>query len=305
MPITGVYETYEGLAHFETFDDYLRHWIRPNLLKDLETVFEGAKGHWNAQKNPPGSPGRGDFVMATALLSIFDHFGAFLARPKIDWIMPAENIARLARRLAPSLADIYAILAKMGRNALTHGAWPQTAIVVDAKDKASGLTEPWAFGLSFNANDDPKRHDTFHWKPYVLRPGVDPPERVPAKTIKLVLNVHNLRALMVRAIDEGVLFEGVTKLQFERVRKIARLMGDTREASEAELKKCAKPGHWDKARVKKVSRYWLCKEGTLQRQIENLIAEAKRLRVPWSKEDEKTPRDYGGHKGPSDANPPQ
>src|SRR5437762_799858 len=100
--LQGIREQYEGLRDFPDFADYLENRVKPNLLEDLDTVFEGAKLSW-AQKvarEPNRQNGRGDFVMATALLAVFDHIGSFITQRWEDPVTPPENIARVARQLA-------------------------------------------------------------------------------------------------------------------------------------------------------------------------------------------------------------
>ena len=300
-PQTGVHEVYEGLRDFKNFEDYLAKWIRPHILTSLDTLFEGAKARWYQKERQAGSAGRGDFRMATVLLSVFDHFGAFLAKPWVGWLTPAENIARVAARIRPSLSDTYAILANMGRNALVHGAWPQTAVVTDVPDEQSGGA-PWGFGLSFSASNHPERHDTFHVRPY--RPsGIELSLSLPKRTIKLVWNVHRLRLMLVDAVESGILFAGVDPQTFERVRLLSQLVGDTRETADAEITSLKKPGHnirdptRRKRHLKRVGQNALCKKDTMFRQIAALLAEANRLNVPLAGPDDKILRDYKGLTG--------
>jgi len=271
-------------------------WVKPNILKDLETVFEGAREQWKREQHEPGAAGRGDFILASGLLPLLDHFGSLLAEPKWGWITPPENIARACLRLGPDLADIFAVFANLARNALLHGAWPQTACIVDVPVPGGGI-KTWAFGVSFNANADSRRHDTFHNKAYRLAPNLPPPEKVPERTLKLVLNVHNLRSRLVEAVESGTLFRGVRQFAFDRVRKISELSGDTNKDRRDKLLGLAKPGRYDPKRLAKVRRRMLCKENSVNDQIAMLFAEAERLGALRSAEDEKIRRDHKGYGG--------
>lgn len=291
----GVHEEYEGIRDFRRFDDYLHGWIKPNILKDLETVFEGARSRWDNESHKPGAPGRGDFVLASGLLPIFDHFGALIAKPVIEWIISSENIARVARRLTPDLHDIYAVFANLGRNAIIHGAWPQTGLITNLERAVTRRVETWAFGLSFNANSNPERHNTLHNKGYKPAPNLPAPEPLPQKTLKLVLNVHNLRRRLADAIEKEEMFSDVTQAAFDRVRQISELSGDNRSETESQRNELAKPRQSNERMRQKVHQAKLCKQNTLEKQIALLFAEAERLGALDSEADVKITRDFKGY----------
>jgi hypothetical protein len=294
--VKGVYEPFEGIRDFRTLDEYVAKWVTVNTLNDLETVFEGAKERWSSAKHEPGAAGRGDFVLASGLLPLFDHFGALLAHPTLGRITPTENIARVCRRLGPELNSVRSVFANLARNALTHGAWPQTACIVDVPIPGAG-EQTWAFGISFNANADPQRHDTFHNKAYTLPPNLPPPRRIPAKTLKLVLNVHNLRSLLVEAIENGTLFRGASPQTFDRVRLISELSGDFDENSQYELKRLTKLVDAVPKRMAAINRCQLCTASSAANEVERLFAEASRLGALDSPLDEKVKRHHRQREG--------
>jgi hypothetical protein len=279
--VKGIYEPWEGLRDFQTFEEYFTKWVMPNLLGDLETVLEGARQWWELRKQPPGAPGRGDFFLATVLMSVFDHLGAFLVESDAHWITAAENIARISRNL-DSTFDVYCVLANLGRNALIHGAWPQTSIPMPA---SAASVERWAFGLSFNANSDRARHDTLHTKLEVNGANA---------VLKLVLNVHNLRRELLDWIESGLLLRNVTARAFERVRAGATIMGDPRKVEE--LNDTYTPG-W-RRRIDRRARPKVFAPKDFARQIENLLIEAKEIGAWRSNTDYKRRRTHRGHRAP-------
>jgi len=203
----------QGLWDFVGFASYLHEWIRPNLLKDLETVFEGACNEWK-QDNMPNN-GRGDFVLAIALFAVFDHLGAFLAEDEDASLMTRDNISRVAVQL-PSTRDVDLIVSHFGRNALVHGAWPQTVMLMEG--------EKWAFGLNVSADPRPfnedgePTHNYLYWRKYPM-PWFDCKTRL-MDILKLRLNVRNLRHELgefVTSINPDMVQPAV----FQRIRKIA------------------------------------------------------------------------------------
>ena len=200
----------QGLRTFDGMGDYLDRWVRPNLLEDLDTVFEGAKRRWEEKGRP--ADGRGDFLLATLLFGTFDHLGAFLAADECRSLATRENIARLACRL-PSTADVYAIIAQLGRNALVHGAWPQTALRMDRGGS-------WAFGLSITANPDPTDHDYLYTRRYSLS-AAGASDSTPSTVLKLLLNVHALHRELRELVLEQSTFAAVIPAVFESIQRSA------------------------------------------------------------------------------------
>jgi len=198
----------QGLWSFSKFSDYLSDWIIPNMLKDLETVFEGGCERWVSQGMPKN--GRGDFVLATALFALFDHLGAFLAESIDSSLHTRENISRTAKRLQ-SLKGIDLIVAHFGRNALVHGAWPQTTVLMDR--------ETWAFGLNIFAHPDESTHRALYKREYPFPTDSGSSQEV--KILKLRLNVRYLRRELEECIKNSTAFSDVDDALFERIQKIA------------------------------------------------------------------------------------
>jgi hypothetical protein len=194
----------QGLWTFASFERYLDDWIRPVLIADLNTVFEGARERWEEQGQPAN--GRGDFVLAAALFSAFDHLGQFLAASVDDSLGATANIRRVAGVL-PSTATANDIVAQFGRHALVHTGWPQTSVVMD--------DGRWAFGLNISAdprdqNEHGERtHDLLYMRRYAL-PGTN----VETPTLKYRLNVRVLLAELTAAVGRFECLDAV----FVRVR---------------------------------------------------------------------------------------
>lgn len=274
--VKGIHEPYQGLVDFTNIESYFEGWIKPNILGDLDTVFVGARQKWENRNPNAGEPGRGDFFMAVSLFAALEHLGAFMAEESAP-ITTAENIARVAKRLQ-STWDVYAILANMGRNALAHGAWPQTAIAMPVEG-----AKAWAFGLSFNANSNPMRHDTLHvstvklsklWVPDGYegspspKPFVTPEQEIPL--LKLVLNVQMLRWELLEFIDSGEYLRIVGGLlgTFDRVKKISTMNGIPGKEAHKARSALESP-------EKKMKR--LCAPETVEEQINELREEFRRI----------------------------
>jgi hypothetical protein len=199
---------YQGIWSFPDFSAYLNQWIVPNMLKDLETVFEGALERWKNEGEPEN--GRGDFILATSLFALFDHLGAFLAETKEHSLHTKENIARVAG-LLQSIKDVNLIVAHLGRHALVHGAWPQTMVLMDK--------ETWAFGLNIFAHPDESTHMALYKREYPF------PEKSGSarqfKILKLRLNIRFLRRELEECVKNCQEFANVPLEVFERVQKIA------------------------------------------------------------------------------------
>jgi hypothetical protein len=199
---------YQGLWSFADFPAYLNSWLIPNVLKDLETVFEGACKKWKEDGEPEN--GRGDFVLAISLFALFDHLGAFLAPDENASLQTRENIVRMAH-LLPTTRDVDLIVAHFGRNALVHGAWPQTAVLMDGGS--------WAFGLNISADPDESNHGRRYKRRYSLPCKVRPAPQL--DILRLRLNIRVLR----RELQECFLLNGalgnVKQEVFERLQDLA------------------------------------------------------------------------------------
>lgn len=206
---------FQGLRSFSSFDEYREKWILPSMLNDLDTVFIGARER--AEHKKRAREGGGNFILATALMTLLDHFGAFLAkwdpapykRGSLDQI---ENIARVAK-LMPSTSDVYAIVANLGRNALVHAAWPQTAME---------MTGAWAFGYTIGA-DVESEHEMLYvpWHPL----GPKWREGPPVQVLKLAHNVHVLYRELVNELRTNEKFRKVDIKAFERVQDYSLIAG--------------------------------------------------------------------------------
>ncbi len=247
---------HQGVRSFPSFEQYLEGWIKRNLLADLETVFVGAKERWISTGRSEN--GRGDFLLATLLFSVFDHLGTFIARPG-DKLVNHENIARVAKHL-DSTKDVYAIVSNLGRNALVHGAWPQTAVPRD------GCT--WGFGININGDIDERQHNLLYVKLYPIGwPGGQLRE-VPV--LKLRLNVHVMRKELIEWLHHDL---RVSRKAFDRARNLAMLQGipepgKPRERTDAKYTWPAPGERWNDP---------LCDIQKMGRQIQRLRREAEDL----------------------------
>lgn len=246
MPQHGLFP--QGLRSFRDFADYRDNWIRTNLLPDLRTIFRGARADWESQGRPEN--GRGDFLLATALMSAFDHLGVFLAGPD-DSLENYENIARVAQRLT-SIGDIYAIVANLGRNALAHGVWPQTGMPV----------HDWAFGLNINAMPDDTEHNRLYVRTnYSLEPDEGTEGGQKAKILKLRLNVHFLRKELAAFINGEPGFPEVPAPVWARAQRISRRIGIPEHST------------WLKKQRYRAPK--LCLDGRIYEEIDQLHREAE------------------------------
>jgi len=202
----------QGIWSFNDFDDYRENWIKSNVLTGLETVFEGARMEW--MRHPGQIHGRGDFVMGTALFAAFDHIGHFLAPTPDHSFRSFDNISRVAFCL-PSLRDVYLIIGNLGRNALVHGGWPQSAFRLP--------NENWAFGFLVSANISliEPDHDTLYTRQYPLELGGQP-----VLILKLIDNVHVLRSELSKWVHTGSALHNVNPDVFTYVQKLSTLSGD-------------------------------------------------------------------------------
>ena len=198
---------YQGIWDFPDFQSYLSEWIIPYMLRDLETVFQGARDRWEQLDRPDA--GRGDFVLSTALFAIFDHLGSFMGHFS-DSLSTRENISRCARKLE-STRDVDLILGQFGRNALVHRAWPQTIAVMD--------NWSWAFGLNVTGNPDESDHLRLYWRQYEL-PSENGSVRE-IRVLKLRMNVGILRRELEQLITEEGFAISIQPDVFRRVREIA------------------------------------------------------------------------------------
>jgi hypothetical protein len=201
---------FQGVRSFDSYEDYLRLWIKLNMLPDLETVFKGSLKFWEDNQRP--SEGRGDFVLATALFSAFDHLGMFLAKHPGESLRSRDNIARTALKL-PSTNRIFAIIANLGRNALVHGSWPQTGFAME------GGT--WGFGLGIGAPSGRTEHNLIYTRMYPLMSGLPP-----VKVLKLTQSVHVLRQELDTAIRYDGLWNHCHPDLFERIQRMSIFLGD-------------------------------------------------------------------------------
>jgi hypothetical protein len=199
----------QGIWDFESFEGYLLKWIRPHTLADLDTVFEGAAVLWNSAGQP--KHGRGDFILATAFFAVLDHLGQFFAADD-EVLQTVSNIFRMVDRL-PSTKPVAEIVARFARNALIHGAWPQTV--------CWPLKQPHAFGLSLSADpslidlDGESTHDNVYYRYYdlPLLNGTTAPDNV----LKLRLNVQVLRRELREVFATDRVIETVSATAFRRV----------------------------------------------------------------------------------------
>lgn len=281
--LKGVREGAQGIRDFYRFSSYLTGWIKPHLLADLETIFEGARTYWDNRRMPEGSGGRGDFVMAAALLAAFDHLGSFITTSEKDWITPSNNVIRVAECL-PSLKDISALIATMARNALIHVGWPQTAVPMDQYS--------WAFGLTFSANSDLRRHDnlyTDHWLP-------DGPTGARRRALKLKLNVHVVRLQFEEWIYNGNLAAKVDDRAFMRIRDLSMQAGNPHGAAKDRYDTLVHGSRVVTPNFGESSWRMLC------RQVKALRAESERIGC-WQRGGFREPiaRDFGGQHPPGPA----
>lgn len=273
--IQGLWEPHQNIGEFHDFSEYLEKWIKPVLLEDLTTVFEGARVLWKYQNKPLGSVGRGDFIMGTALFAVFDHLGAFITASDEEWITSSENVFRVAECL-PSTSDIAAVVANMARNSLIHVAWPHTAIPMER--------HKWAFGITLGSNSNLKRHDNLFvtdWFP-------DARDGAKRQVLKLVLNVHAMRLQLTEWIHKGNVTDLVSPKAFKRVQDLSACAGDPDR--DDEYRKLIRAGQKKDEKRKVPAR---CTWETMKPEIQNLNEEAHRLRV-WGTTRERVTRDYGG-----------
>jgi hypothetical protein len=214
----------QGPRDFEDFEDYRKNWIIPNLLVDLDSVFVGTRERVSKLKRT--AVGGGTFVLGMALFAVFDHLGSFLAEWHEDperrqSLKQTDNIARTARCLT-STADVCAVVANLGRNALVHAFWPQTAMPMDG----------WVFGYSLGGDVD-EEHDLL----YVTVHSIDPKRRhsKPKRVLKLAQNVYVLYNELAGAMREGTAFRDVHPKAFERVQKYSMKVGLPGERAHAAL----------------------------------------------------------------------
>jgi len=198
---------YQGIWDFPDLPSYLHEWVIPYMLNDLQTVFDGARNRWKELGCPQA--GRGDFLLSTALFTLFDHLGSFMGDVD-DSLSPRENISRCARRLE-STKGVDLIVGHFGRNALVHRAWPQT---IAAMDNGS-----WAFGLNVTANPDESDHLKLYWRMYQLPNEVRKPTMVPV--LKFRLNVGVLRRELEGLLGDPKFPTSVRSEVFLRVRNNA------------------------------------------------------------------------------------
>lgn len=213
----------QGLWDYADFPEYLNQWIIPNMLGDLETVFEGARERWRGREGA----GRGDFALATVLFAWFEHLGAFLGNPD-EKRRGIIAIARCAKQL-PSINDKADwIIAYLGRNALVHAAWPQTLSLMDGGN--------WAFGMSVNADNrlQETHNIIYNWPVHKTFPRV---QQTPTTVIKLSMNVHILRQELHDFVASGLLLECTNTQCFELVKEfeIGRCRNLFRNRSESGL----------------------------------------------------------------------
>jgi hypothetical protein len=277
----NVFDTSEGIRDFKDFPEYFEGWIKSNLLPDLETVWEGARTHWLRREMNDGAPGRGDFVLATALFTALDHLGSFLAPPDVT-LSGHENVARVAKEL-PSTQDVYAIFGNM-RNVIVHNAWPQTHV--------PGRENRWAFGLTFSTNSRFERHDVMYVGDRFQGVGRNGPS-VPV--VKLKLNLHVLNQQLVDWVMNPAFVPLVSPKAFERIRELSRYAGDrhgrARDKADEQYYGTA-PDEWTT---------WTEMSG----QIQALYRESLRIGC-WGDDDKAREvvrdRDYAGKESPSQKN---
>jgi hypothetical protein len=219
-------QTKQGPRDFEDFNDYFENRIKPFILIDLETVFRGTAEY--AGKTKRAAVGAGDFILAMSLFAVFDHLGAFLAHwndelKERESLESKDNIARVAKVL-PSTTDIYAIVATLGRNALVHAGWPQTAMPID----------DWAFGYSVGGGPDrEEEHDmlylTWHQR------GIKKKDRARVKVLKLAQNPHVLYRELKEELTKGKRFTEVSQEAFERVQRYSVVVGVPGKSARDEL----------------------------------------------------------------------
>jgi hypothetical protein len=289
-PQHGVHETYRSVSDFASIDAYFEKWIVPNIFGDLDTVFMGAQQFWGHKKQTPGAAGRGDFSLAIALLAAMEHLGCFLAPGLDDAITTGNNIGRTAQCLQ-STWDIFAIVASLGRNAVVHAGWPQTAIAMPPDARPT-----WAFGLSFNASENPLRHDTVHFDTIRRSQLFDPTKPAHAADenllmVKLVLNVQMLRWELLEFKDSGE-FLRLAKVEpktFKRIQDMSRVSGVPWNSQMAE-RSSLETSSGSKAIKTKTK----AKESDLALQIERVRREAERLNPQILENRSKFRRDHRG-----------
>jgi hypothetical protein len=198
-------ELHQGLWDFPTLASYVSERVIPYVLEDVETVFTGAAQHWS-QHGVGRAAGRGDFLLATLLLSLMDHFGSFLTGQTKP---TALNIGASAKRV-PGFQGVEWLLAKAGRNALVHNAFPQTLIAPEGGR---------AFGLSVSAN--PTRTDLYyvHTRDSSLHSEDGRIERVAVDQV--IVCVHPWRRALHDAVVSDRMFGRADPSHFNRVRSEA------------------------------------------------------------------------------------
>lgn len=240
-------DNFQGLRSFETFREYKQKWLKPNLLGDLETVFlgvrQGVKGKQRA--------GRGDFILAMALFSLFDHLGVFLAK-RGESLEFYENIARTAHCLE-STRDVFAVIANLGRNALVHGAWPQTAVPMEEK--------AWAFGYSVGSGPEDSEHDLLYVVEHPLRSKGHARREDAVKILKFAQNVNVLYKELVNWVDYGEELREIGDTAWDRAQRLSLVIG--RPAENDRLQRIIK------------GKVTLCQPGTLEEQAMALKKEAE------------------------------
>jgi hypothetical protein len=195
-------ELHQGLWDFQTLDSYVQERVIPYVLVDLETVFTGAMEYW-AQHRDGRIAGRGDFLLATILFSLMDHFGSFLTGNRRK---TSKNIAACAARLR-GFSGIEPLLSRAGRNALVHNAFPQTIIAPD---------EGPAFGLSVSARADATALYIVRNESFELHGEDGEVRRVPVTQVLLYL--HPWRRELHEAIKSGRMFQSSNPTHYTRLR---------------------------------------------------------------------------------------
>jgi hypothetical protein len=208
-------DAWQGPRDFQGFDEYRNKWIIPNLLVDLDTVFLGTRERSNTHKRE--RVGSGTFILGMALFALFDHLGAFLAKwdPDVkqrESLDQSDNIARTSQ-LLPSGREVYAIMANLGRNALVHGAWPQTAME---------MADDWSFGYTLGAGNDGE-HDLLYitWHQQGLRRE----DWRKVKVLKLAHNVHVLHQEVAEVVKNHPRFRDIPVKAFERIQRYSMWTG--------------------------------------------------------------------------------
>jgi hypothetical protein len=211
----------QGLGDFKSFSEYREGWIKPNLIPDLETVFEGALVGWErrvAEGRVQPEHGRGDFVLGGVLFSTLDQFGAFLGVVRHP-LNAFENIMRILKEFSV-IKEFALLVTRLSRNSLTHCGWPRTGVLMENRN--------WAIGLNVSGDADLDQHNRLYVRrEYEVGQG-RPGSRLKVPVVKFRINVHAMLRELIGLFEPGQIFgepkagemERIDDLRFNEVRTL-------------------------------------------------------------------------------------